>query len=255
MGFIKKLIITVLSTFLIIAIFSFFYSWSFSFGLEEKNIKPVFKEIVNEFISNNQESLNNLEIVLECQSKEEISFFNSGIEFNVNCTKLKGNFTNEIIGEAIFESVYYKEYECGFIKCFKQINPPFFILSKNAFVFFKNLQYILLIVIISIVFFIALLIREKIFLELWVDSLICTIPLGLSNFIKSFVLKQISTKINSEVAVKLLDLFLSKIKTGFIIMLGLTIFFFVLWIGEKLISKRMEKEKNQIKNNQNNIEK
>ncbi len=87
----------------------------------------------------------------ECEKSQEIQLSGlAGQNATVKCEDIKKTTPENlisVIGGAMFDDVYYKKYDCSFIKCLQKTGQEKYaiFLSLNAHSFFKNLQNILLV--------------------------------------------------------------------------------------------------------------
>lgn len=95
---------------------------------EYDSLKPVVTDIIAQQITNqtSPEQLSQIHAQLssQCSDKENVEF-SAGENLNVtlNCLSIKGSKPEDLgvlIGGAVFDKIYFKEYKCGFIQCYQQ---------------------------------------------------------------------------------------------------------------------------------------
>jgi len=248
MGFIRGVIVVILSFLLLITLLAMNLSLTFNFSLQYENVKevvgPEIQKAVNEEMNINQEVNERLpELQLYCQTNDEFVFSEQGYTFVIPC-ELAYEGVDVIINESIdsvIESTYYKEYDCGFWNCLKEEGLPFFLVSEKAKDYWKGNFVLALIVSVILVLLIFFLVSGKhnAFIISGFLLLLASLPF------KNFGLFSFFT--NDSLLLSLVNIFFSKAKEVFAISVIAGIILIVFGILIKLfmigfkISKWFEK--------------
>ncbi len=157
------------------------------------NLSPFFANTVKEQISSkvgvNQLALIKSLLLIKCESADKVQFPLENQTIFLDCAKIKETNASELpslVGVAMFESVYYKEYGCNFRDCLSQTQGQdkfFLLVSKKGHDYYLKLTYYLL---IGAVFFLVLLIIcSKRWLKL-MNPGICLMVVGLNYFFLNY---------------------------------------------------------------------
>ncbi len=123
----------------------------------KENLMPVIKDMISLQIK--PEQLNNLRIALlkGCENLESLPIQIGIYNVNLNCkdireSKIEG--FDEFLANALFDSLYYKKYDCDFISCLRQgdVNNLLIIFSYQGNNFFKlSIYFTLLFTILGLI--------------------------------------------------------------------------------------------------------
>ena len=150
--------------FLVLGIFA-----TLNYSLKYEIVKPQVQSFIKEIVENevNGTIINEQVKILQtyCKTNSEYSFYDetTNYTFVIPCEVIaKG--TDEIINEEsnlLIDEYYYKEYQCEFLKCFKESGTQWVIISQHAKDFWKKQFYIFLIISIILSALIFLLVEKK----------------------------------------------------------------------------------------------
>ena len=183
MGFIRGSLFVIVATCFFIALLVMNSTLVVSFSLDYENIRedllPVVKETLKENI--------NLTSVIDtkqyplmqqfCKDPSQqldYTFSEQNYSFSVSCGAISnGTETvfDEVIDKFIYEQ-YYKEYSCGYWKCFKVGQIPFFIVSQYSKDYWQKQFYFSLLISLVLLGLMFLLIEKKTNLPLVAGSLV-----------------------------------------------------------------------------------
>lgn len=144
--------------------------WTVSLSLEYETIKPELSSVIEDvagseinFSETAEEMLPAIE--LYCENNSEFVFDNGGYAIDVPCeVAAQGGqaLINETLDD-IIEGVYYEDYDCEFIDCFKEnLDQPFFLVSEMAKNYWENKLYVMLTISVLILIAMFFLIENKI---------------------------------------------------------------------------------------------
>ena len=118
----------------------------------EANLKPLFSDFFANSLTSDatQDQLNAFHesILSECEQKDTVEFPILNTNATINCEEIKNSSPEQLpnlIGNAVFDNIYYREYECSFIQCLRQpCEERLFVLSSlKANQFLNTIQKIL----------------------------------------------------------------------------------------------------------------
>lgn len=239
----------ILTLLFIISLSIFILSWIFADFTQYEYLKPLISDIFLKQINSqiDQKYINKIKqnIADYCQLNNTDIIENfAGVNYTIKCNEINET-TNmiEYMSVKIFDSFYYKKYECDFITCFNSIDMEerfFLFISEKTHLFLKNLQFkfIIITIISGIVLF--LIKHDKLsnrIRSFGVIFLIVGLP-GLFIYSISEPLKyQTLPEESVEIISPLIDSMLLAIKDKFNIILligvALVIFSFILWFIER----------------------
>ncbi|MDI6806669.1 MAG: hypothetical protein QMD14_02525 [Candidatus Aenigmarchaeota archaeon] len=167
------------------------------------NLKPIITDIIYQQVRGqmNETQLSELKFyfTLYCQTINETIKFNfTFVELEVNCSEILDKQPEQIIkifASKTFDTIYYKEYEYGFIDCLKNITKEeeySVVISKKSNTFFEEiLRYSLL----STVFFLLIfLLASKNWYSRTRDLGISLIFIGVPYFVFEFFIYDLLQK-------------------------------------------------------------
>lgn len=88
---------------------------------------------------------------------------NSGFNINIPCTVVSQG-SEAVLSyavDSIIGDMYYKEYDCGFFNCFKQGEPPIFLISQHSHDYFKSKFYLMLLTSLVLIILLFFLVENK----------------------------------------------------------------------------------------------
>ncbi|MBU2104507.1 MAG: hypothetical protein KKF67_01890 [Nanoarchaeota archaeon] len=238
--------------------------WTVSLSLEYNVIKPELSSVIEDVVTDNT---NFSEIVEEklpamekyCENNSEFVFSQEGYVVDIPCETFEEG-TSAVINETIndiVEDVYYQEYDCGFIQCFKEsAGKPFFLISEMAKNYWRNKLYIVLTLSFIILILMFLLIENKTNLPLVVGPLLVITSLFFTklDWISSFTSEKILLQIISVFFTQSLGVFWRFFIAGILVLIaGVFIKLFGIGFGisnfiEKIHGENKgAKEKNLVK--------
>lgn len=184
-------------------------------------------------------------LVNQCfiSGNETVEFRFVGENISLKCSDVKSstseNFT-ELVSGSVFDSLYYKKYDCEFIECLKQSKENIFVLlSAYANNFLKNIQIYLLLG--SVISGGVILLVNKTWSARLKEIGILMIFVGLPAFMLKSMKNTLKTSLISKEALPSVEPIIDKLfmiiehKSMFILIpgIGITLVGFSLWIYEK----------------------
>ena len=235
MGFIRGLFIIVVSFLLLMTFLAMNLSLTFTLSLQYENVKeivgPEIKKTVNEEMNLNQEVSERLpELQAYCENNTEFVFSEQGYTFVIPC-ELASEGVDVLINESIesvIESVYYKEYDCGFWDCLKEQGTPFFLVSEKSKDYWKGNFIMALIVSAILVILLFLLVSRK-YNTLVIPGFL--LVLASFPFMKLGIFSSLST---NSLFLSFINIFFSRSQEVFVISLTVGIILIVLGVLIKL---------------------
>jgi len=152
MGFIRGGLLVIASVLFFISLLIGGLLWTISLSLEYKTVKSELSSVVTEIIENETNIQGVIkdkmpEIETYCENNSEFVFSEEGYTIDIPCEKASEG-SSAVLEEGIsdiVEDIYYDEYDCSFIRCFKESGgKPFFLVSKIAHDYFQNRLYLML---------------------------------------------------------------------------------------------------------------
>jgi len=94
---------------------------------EPSNLKPLMTDVASQQftkqVSPEQLSLIHTRLLSQCSGKENVEFSVGLDNVTLNCSSVKASRPEDLgtlVGGALFDKVYYKNYDCGFVQCFQK---------------------------------------------------------------------------------------------------------------------------------------
>ncbi len=259
----------VCSILLVVSLTALVLSFSIYQFLSYDDIKPIF---VSSFIQTivNKSDMGETELAMfhsmllqNCTTGAETIDLPLGEDEDVKaeiitlkCSDIKESEPKDIpnlIGNALFDKIYYKQYDCSFFECVKQMQKgklePLIFFSSFAHSFFKSL--IVLFLVVSLLLITSIFFLNKPHYKFFNNIGICFIIVGL----QSFFIKFISTKLPQEdffsLIIQLINIFYKNFFNILIIgivllVLGILFSIFLIKKGKKK-KKKIKKKKEKIK--------
>lgn len=219
-------------------------------SLEYENIHnalvPIVKETLQNEVNINSVLEENLPYIqLYCENNSEFVFNNEGQTFVLSCDSILEG-PDAILDESIdsfIADVYYKDYSCGFIDCFKEESLPFFIVSENTKNYLKAKFYLLLPFLFILLIAMFLLVEKKTNFPLVVGSLfiVSSLPFLKLESLFSFFADKTFLKFITFIFAKSYSVFITIFLLGLLfLIIGIVLKFFVVGFS---ISNFLEKFK------------
>jgi hypothetical protein len=166
MGIIRGIFLVLVSVTLFLSIFSMALFWTLSDSLTYNNVENQSIVLVKGLLDQNTNITNQIHtlypVILNYCNKNNSNYIFSfeGTTYDLPCeTVSKGE--SAIVDESVrsqIHTIYYTDYNCNFLDCFKQYQIPFFLISETADNFWTgnfNLLLIISIVLSGGVFFLV----------------------------------------------------------------------------------------------------
>ncbi len=170
MGFVRSSFFVIASVLLFFSFLALNTFWILDSSLEYDNVHPALVSAANDFI---KEELNLIDKIgdnfmfmkLYCQNNSDFVFSDpeTGFVFEISCDSINKG-VEEVINEGIsdfVDKVYYKDYECSFLNCFKEADVPFFLVSEKAKNYWHKNSYFALIISVFLILLMFFLIEKK----------------------------------------------------------------------------------------------
>lgn len=244
----KWLLVFIISAVFVLLLFSSTISFSFAEITKPENSKQLlFSVLASAMPKEPDTSKMRNQIEYDCQNKSELQLpLDEGNDtVTINCEDIRNNKPlNEALLGSLFDKIYYKDYGCSFMECFKQNKnePPFFLFSKIANDFFTKLS--VKIIIAAIIAGIALIFLGGI--RKVANTLITAgLPFIIMLFTRNSIIQQISASQNLQPLLPLitsLDALSNKLFASFLIA-GVILLIISLIFHKKKEEKPVEKAK------------
>jgi len=179
MGVIRGSLFVIVSVLLLIFLLAGNLFLTVNISLNYENIKP---KLVEEVRSLAIEDFNLKKKVNEdypkmqttCETNSEYVFSQNSEVFVIPCEVIAQGSEPvlEYSINSLIEEYYYKEYDCDFLDCFKEGEPPFFIISKTAQDYCKSKFFLALIISLILIALMFLLIENRTNLPIVVGTLL-----------------------------------------------------------------------------------
>ncbi|VVB82284.1 Uncharacterised protein [uncultured archaeon] len=180
MGVIRGIFLVLVSVTLFLSLFSMALFWTLSDSLAYNNVENQSVVLVKGLLNQNTNITNQIHtlypVILNYCSKNNSNYvFNlDGTTYNLACeTVLKGE--SAIVDESVrtqIHTIYYTDYNCNFVDCFKQYQIPLFLISETAERFWQSNFNLLLIVSILLSAGVFFLVEKKSNMPLVIGSLL-----------------------------------------------------------------------------------
>ncbi len=260
MGFIRGFFLVTVSVLLFFSLFIAITFGVLGASLTYDNVQNKSISIAHNFLQQNGNltstiSKNYPYLQIYCQTHPNYLFNAEGYAINVSCINaMKGE--NELINEGIsslIHQIYYAQYNCNFLDCFKSNEIPVFLVSEKMYNYLAGKSGLFSAISLVLFVFLFLLIKKKI------NSFII---LGAFFIIPSLAFLKMNVFLNTssnKMIVQFLELFFSQSFPIALKILIIGIFLVIFGIVFKifnlgfLISERISKmkEKSSVKKSQN----
>jgi len=183
MGFIRGGLFVIVSVLFFISLLVMNSIMVVSFSLDYDNIKQELVPVVKETIQGNINLTNIIEdkqyrfMQTFCKNSSqelEYVFSEQNYTFSVSCSAISNGTKavfDEVIDNFIYEQ-YHKEYNCGFIDCFKEGSIPFFLVSQHSNDYWQAKFYLFLLISLVLAGLMLLFIEKRTNLPLVAGSLV-----------------------------------------------------------------------------------
>ncbi len=191
MGFIRTGLIVILSILLFLSLLVGNIFLTLNLSLEYNNIKPELVSVIKGVLETQMGSLEELGegvqfMQLYCLNNSEFVTKYDKIDYTlaIPCETISQG-SEAVINYGInnfVEDVYYKDYDCGFLDCFKKTEMPFFLVSEQTRDYLSSKFYFLIclsFILIALMFF---LVKHKTNLPIITGSLLAFSALPFMNF-------------------------------------------------------------------------
>ncbi len=230
MNFIRGSLLVFISALLLISFLVLGIFATLNYSLKYEIVKPQVQSFIKEIVEKevNKTIIDEQVKILQtyCKTNSDYSFNDEATNYTfvIPC-EIIAKGTDEIINvesALLIERYYYKKYECGFLKCFKEEKLPLFIISQHAKDFWKSQYYTFLFISIILTGLIFLLIEKKNNFSILTGSLLIAgfLPILALSEISKFAVSSLSLGIPFDLS-SIALIFFSKANsvflTGFII--------------------------------------
>lgn len=198
MGFIRKGLIVILSILLFLSLLVGNIFLTLNLSLEYNNIKPELVSVIKGVLETQMESLEELGegfefMQLYCQNNSEfvVKYDEIGNTLVIPCNVISQG-SEAVVNYGInkfVEDVYYKNYDCEFLDCFKRTGTPFFLISEQARDYWNSKFYFFICISLILTALIFFLVEHKTNLLIITGSLlaISALPFIKFNSLLSFI--------------------------------------------------------------------
>jgi len=172
MGAIRSFFLVFVSSILLLSIFSSVLFLTISSSLDYPVLEKESTNLTKELLLSNTNINSAIDeaypfMQIYCQTNSNYVFGEGEYTFTISCAKLSEG--KEALVEDAFQSkikdIYYKEYNCEFIDCVKNVlnkgEMPLFLFSKLSYSFFYNLFIIALIISLTLLISAFFLVERK----------------------------------------------------------------------------------------------
>ncbi|VVB84113.1 Uncharacterised protein [uncultured archaeon] len=241
MGVIRGFFLVIVSILLFFSLFFSIILMSFSSSLNYNNVQIEATGIIKEVISQNASLTSFADdaypfIQIYCKNNSNYIIRTGGYNLTISCTyALQGK--DAIIDEAIkglIHEVYYRQYDCDFIHCFKQNELPLFVISEKSHIFWENAFYISVLACLILLAGAFFLIKNK------RNFLILTGVLMTLISLPFFKINSLISFISDKTIFKIVSVFFSGTKTASLLFLILGIALIIFGIVLRIIEKKQK---------------
>lgn len=151
MGIIRGTLFVLVTTLFIISVFAAGMTYVFASSLKYDNVKTTLPSVIKEIAEqevNLTKEFGKIYPAMQsyCKNNSEYVTKFGDYTFIIPCETVSQGL-NVVINEAlesIVEDIYYKEYDCRFLSCFKRNELPLFLISEKARAYWGTNFYIFL---------------------------------------------------------------------------------------------------------------
>lgn len=220
MGFIRGALAVIIGTLLFVSVLLGALLLTFSSSLKYENVKETLVPAVRELIGQSDgltEGLESMSSAMKtyCENNQEYTFQYGETTMTIPCTIIEQGTTAIVdygIGKMI-EQIYYKQYDCDFIDCFKQGELPIFVISQKSRDFWTSKFYLVLLAFVLLTLLMFFIIQKKSGLPIMLGSFFVIVSLIIWK-IGSLIMNLMNAQIKS-----LIEIFFSSSYSIFIKML------------------------------------
>jgi len=167
MGAIRGVLLVFVAVFFFLSLLSLSLLWTLSLSLNYETLQKESAVIAKDFLKeiNVTEAIrqNYPLIQIYCKNYSNYVLNYQGYTFDIPCSvALQGE--DAIIEEGIkdtIHSIYYTEYDCNFIDCFRKSSVPMFLISQKAYDFWTGKLYFSLLASFILFILVFLLVEKK----------------------------------------------------------------------------------------------
>lgn len=252
MAFFREGLLVIISTLLFLVVILGGILYVLSVSLEYDNIKIELKSFAKNLTNNTfnliepnfniTAEMQRARITMEKKCLNEISynFSSGGYTFVLPCNLVKNNESIDLFidhgTESIIYQVYYANYSCKFLECFKKNRYPLFLVSEKAQDYWEKKFYF------SLLIFVILFILTFLLVEIKYNSLIIT---GSAFVVSSVIVSKVEQffEFLFKNQVQLIKIFFSQTKDVYIILLILGLVLIVVGLSLRIFLRDKIKEK------------
>ena len=168
MGVIRRILLVLVAVLLFLSLLSLTLLWTLSLSLNYENVQRqstlVAKDFLKEVDITGVITQSYPLIQIYCKNNTDYVFNYQGYIFDIPCSvALQGEdaIIEEMVKDAI-HSIYYTEYDCNFVDCFRKYPVPLFLISEKTYNFWTDKMYLFLIASIALFVLMFLLVEKKI---------------------------------------------------------------------------------------------
>lgn len=187
-----------------------------------------------------------------CKEDKEFVFSEGNYTFDIPCSvALQGSDAIlEHATEDLIKQMYYKNYSCEFIDCFKEISPPTFMISEKTRDYFNSNFYMVLgiCVLLSALMLVVSTNRQGWFFVVGTLIIVASLPFMKLRALIGLIPENVFTKFLGLFFIDSYDVFIIGLITGIIfIVLGFVVKFFFLGFKFNRFVEWLKKRKNVAK--------
>jgi hypothetical protein len=252
MGFLRGAGVTILSILLFFVLLLGGLFASLTFSLKYENVQPKVYIIINQFVENQigEEQIKDdflFSANTYCQTNDEWVQDFGGYVIVFPCSVIQGGYNNTLdYGiNYVINDLYYKEYNCTFLDCFKESDLPLFLISDYSQKFWKTLFFKFIIFLIVLFGLILLLVKNKPNSLIVLGSLMVPASLFILAFRKAgeFIISSSLSEGEGNIFSLIFGIFFSEASTVFLRILIIGAILIVVGIILRIIFSKSEEEK------------
>jgi len=184
-----------------------------------------------------------------CQGKESINYVLGEENMTFNCTDIRGGNATTLpylVATKSFDTFYYKNYNCSFIDCIKNISSPedatvFFSSTGNEF-FNKLLMYVIVATVLTgLIFLASIETWSGRFQSLGVEFLFIGIMYFLIPYAKDAAIKQFPQELLPLIS-RIIDIIFNSISSILLIFFVAGVVLIAISLGIKYLAKKKEEK-------------
>ena len=153
MGLIKGLIVLIASFMLFFSFIAMNFFLVANLSLDYKVIKPELTKSIKDLAQkefNLDKSIKNEMLLMQkyCENHSSFNLNKGNYSFKIPCylTEKNESVLVDYLVNNLSDEIYYKNYNCNFLDCFKTEKQPFFVISKHSKDYFQEKFYVFLLI-------------------------------------------------------------------------------------------------------------